>query len=315
MDLDDFDLNLLKVFDAVMAERGVSRAARRLGLTQSAVSNALARLRRSFGDELFVRTPAGMEPTALARGLAKPVTAALDQMRGALTSMAPFDPAGSSHRFIIGMADHAEFLFAPPLASCLAHEAPNARLTIRAVDRDRVLDMIDGDVVTLAIGVLPDAPPHMTRIVLMRQRLAVVMRTDHPAAAAPLDLDTYLAFDHVLVSAVGSEVGAVDRALAAIGRRRRLQLVASHLLAAAAMVAGDTLLCTLPERVAHALAAPFGLTVRPVPLDMPGSAATTMIWHRRHDSDGAHVWLRRRLAAIARPIAAATAPDAGSPGP
>src|SRR5918998_5729417 len=222
MDLDRLDLNLLPVFEALMAERHVTRAAARLGLTQSATSNALGRLRAAFEDDLFQRTPAGMEPTALARELAGPVGSALDAVRSAVALNRPFDPARAEEVFTLGMSDYAEFVLAPPLVAALRARAPGVSVVVRHVDREVVTGLLDEDRAHLAIGHLPEPPPRMTRTVLLRDELVVLMRPDHPAAEDGLDLEAFLAWPHLLVSAVASREGAVDQGLASLGRSRRL---------------------------------------------------------------------------------------------
>jgi DNA-binding transcriptional LysR family regulator len=220
VDLDRLDLNLLRVFEALWAERHVTRAAARLGLTQSAASNALGRLRAAFKDDLFQRTPTGMEPTALARELAGPVGAALDAVRAAVALNRPFDPAHAEESFTLGMSDYAEFVLAPPLIAALRARAPGVSVVVRHVDREVVTALLDEDRAHLAIGQLPEPPTRMTRIMLLRDELVVLMRPDHPAAKEGLDLDAFLAWPHLLVSAVASREGAVDRALG--GRLRSI---------------------------------------------------------------------------------------------
>lgn len=299
MNLNQLDLNLLRIFDAVMGERSVTRAGLRLGLSQAAVSNALNRLRAAFEDELFLRGPAGMEPTALARELAEPIRAALGNVAAALALRLPFDPAASDHTFLLGMSDHAEFVLGPPLICRLRRDAPGTSVTIRHADRQDALDLLDLDKIELAVGVLPDPPPRMVRQILFREPLVVLMAAHHPAAdGARFELETYLAHPHLLISATATREGAIDRLLAAMGRQRRLAAVASHLLAAPPMLLGTDLFCTMLERVARPLATAFGLAVRPLPLECE-PARTGMIWHRRHDQRPAHVWLRRLVAELA----------------
>jgi len=298
VDLSALDLNLLRVLDAMMAERNVTRAARRLGVTQSAVSNALARLRRLFQDDLFVRTPGGMEPTALARDLAGPVGAALDAVRGALALMVPFDPATAATAFALGMSEYAECVLGPPLVAALRAEAPGAGLTIRHADRDDAFERLERGEIGLAVGVLPEPPAHMTRVMLMRDRFVTLMRPDHPCATGDFTLQRFLAHPHALVSPTGSRTGAVDRALETLGLSRRVAVVGAHMLAVAPMLLGSDLLCTASERLARPMADAHGLAVRPTPVDA-GITRIAMVWHRRDDRAPSHVWLRRRLAEIA----------------
>lgn len=301
MDIGRLDLNLLRVFEALHAERHVTRAGARLGLTQSAVSNALKRLRLVFQDDLFQRTPRGMEPTALARELASPVATALDAVRAALDLNRPFDPARAQETFRIGVSDQAEFVLGPPLVGILGREAPGVTLVFRHADRDVALALLDEDRADLALGVFPEPPVRMTRRVLLRDEFMVVMRAGHSAATSALDLETYLAWPHLLVSPVASREGAVDRALTALGRKRRLAVVVSHHLVVAPMLGGSDLLSTLPRRVATPLAAAHGLCVRPLP---PGLVLepqpTSLVFHNRYVQRPAHRWLRLLLARSAR---------------
>ena len=301
--LERLDLNLLRVFQAIDAERNVTRAAARLGITQSAASNALARLRRAFQDELFQRTPAGMAPTALARELAAPVGAALDAVRSAVELNRPFAPEDARDEFVIGASDYAEFVLAPPLVEALRTQAPGVSVVFRHADRDDALALLDEDRAHLAIGIFPEPPARMTRIVLARDRFVVLMRAGHPAALG-LDLAAYLAAPHLLVSPVASREGAVDRALARLDRRRELAALVSHHLVAAPILRRSDLLCTLPARLGEPLAAAFGLVVRPPPVEVElGPMPTSLVFHNRYAQRPAHRWLRALLAQTARRLA------------
>lgn len=300
MSLDRLDLNLLRVLEALYEERHVTRAATRLGLTQSAASNALRRLRATFQDDLFQRTPTGMEPTALARELAAPVRAALDAVRAAVELNRPFEPATARDGFVIGMSDYAEFVLAPPLVAQLRERAPEVSTVFRHADRDVALALLDQDRVHLAVGIFPEPPARMTRIVLLRDDFVVLARLDHPAGGR-LDLDGYLSWPHLLVSPVASREGAVDRALAALGRSRMLAAVVSHHLVVAPILQGSTLLCTMARRLARPLATAFGLELLPLPdgLLLPPQP-TSLVFHNRYAQRPAHRWLRTLVAETAR---------------
>lgn len=301
MDLRHLDLNLLVVFDVMMAERHVTRAATRLNLTQSSVSNALRRLRDAFQDELFQKTPQGMEPTALARAMAPGIAQALDAVRATLDINRPFDPATATEAFCLGMSDYAEFVFGPRLVTLLAERAPGVGITIRHVDRENAFDLLDQDVVHAAVGVIPEPPSRMTRVFLLQEDFLVLMRPDHPAAGRPLDLDAYLAYPHLLISATASREGAVDRALAPLGRQRRLSVVASHLLIAGPMLRQSDLLCTMSRRVAEPLAEAFGLVLRPVPVEIRHTRIS-LAFHRRYEQHPAQIYLRRLIGEVARDL-------------
>jgi DNA-binding transcriptional LysR family regulator len=303
MSVDRLDLNLLRVLEALAAERHVTRAAVKLGLTQSAVSNALRRLRATFQDDLFQRTPGGMEPTALARELAAPVSTALDAVRAAVELNRPFKPETARDGFVVGVSDYAEFVLAPPLVTRLRERAPGVSVVFRHADRDGALALLDQDRADLAIGIFPEPPARMTRIVLMRDDFVVLMRGDHPAATG-LDLDTFLAWPHLLVSPVASREGAVDRALAALGRSRELTAVVSHHLVVAPILQGSGLLCTMARRLATPLATAFGLALLPLPAGLAlAPQPTSLVFHNRYAQRPAHRWLRALVAETARRIA------------
>lgn len=296
MDIDALDLNLLKLFDAVWQERHVGRAARRLGLTQPAASNGLARLRGSVGDTLFVKTPAGMVPTARAEELAPVIAAALDSLRGALRTPVNFSPSAASGSLTIGLSDHAEFLLAPPLACRMAAEAPGVSLRLRHVDRTDVLGILDRGDIDLAIGVLPEGPSYVTRQILHRDPFAVLS-----AGPGPADLAAYCAADHLLVSAAGAARGAVDTVLEGMGRQRRVVLTVAHYGVVPAILRARPLLCTLPARLAARIAEGQGLTHSQLPEGLEiSSVPLSMLWHGRADADPLHRWVRRLLAELAR---------------
>lgn len=309
MDLERFDLNLLRVFEALYRERSVTRAGERLGLSQSAVSNALARLRALLDDELFVRTPGGMEPTLLAATLDEPFRRALDGVRQALALRAPFDPARATESFVVGMSDYAEIVLAPELLRRTRVEAPGMAIAVRHVDRGSAFAMLDAGTLHLAAAVLPEPPPHMTRVHLMREHLVVVMAAQHPLASEEVTLERFIASPHLLVSPTGSRSGAVDRALARLGRERRVLATSASLLAAGPMLRSGDLICTMPERAARLVAGAFDLVVRTLPVTTE-AARLSCVYHLRHEQAPAHAWLRRALASIARALPGLPAEDA-----
>jgi DNA-binding transcriptional LysR family regulator len=204
------------------------------------------------------------EPTALARDLAAPIAVALDAVRAAVELNRPFDPQRSREQFTIGASDYSEFVLGPDLVASLQARAPGVSVVFRHADRDGALRLLDEDRAHLALGIFPEPPARVTRIVLMRDRFAVLTRSGHPAAAGP-DLDAYLAVPHLLVSAVASRQGAVDRALAAIGRSRTLAAMVSHHLVVAPILRRSDLVCTLAGHLASPIARACDLPLRPPP--------------------------------------------------
>lgn len=298
-DLSQLDLNLLRVFDAVMRERHVTRAAARLGLSQPAVSNALARLRAALNDELFLRRPGGVEPTALATALARPVAEALDRLRNALAAHAPFDPATSRRVFRLGLSEYAEAVLAPPLFARLAREAPGCLVTICHADRTNAEALLEQEAIELAIAVLPEPPALYTRLRLLPEAFLVLLRPGHPLAEGEMTLARFTAFPHLLHSPNGSTDGALDEPLRAAGFPRRIGAVVAHLSAVPEILMRTDMVMTLSGRLAQRLAAAHGLVLRPCPVPIRHTRLS-LVFHRRFTADAGHAWLRRLLIALAR---------------
>jgi DNA-binding transcriptional LysR family regulator len=288
------DLNLLVLFDALMAERNVTRAASRVGLTQPAASHALARLRDLFGDALFVRTPKGMAPTALAVEAAGPIRSALDQIREVLASEQAFDPARSDRIFTVGLSDYAAFLILPGLLERIQGSAPNVRLVVRNTNHVSGLSMIDSGDVELIIGNFPDPPLHMSEDFLYMEAFVCAGRRDHPDIADKLDIDAYLGLRHLHVSLKGEPQGYIDDILRSRGMHRNVAVTVGHFLIAPFLLASTDAIATEPRRILEPLAEMLNLKIVSPPLDIP-PFKVTQIWHKRCDSDPGHNWLRNRV--------------------
>ena len=308
-DLSTLDLNLLRVFDAVARERHVTRAAEKLNLSQPAVSNALSRLRQALGDELFLRRPGGVEPTALALSLAQPVAEVLDRLRQTLSAHAPFDPATNDRVFTVALSEYAESVLAPPLLGAMAREAPHALLAIRHADRTNALELLEAGEAELAVAVLPEPPALYTRVRLLPEVFVTLLRAGHPLAEGKLTLDRFTAYPHLLHSANGSRDGALDGPLRDAGFPRRLGAVVAHLGAVPGILAQTDMVMTLSSRLAQSMAAAHGLVVRPCPVEIRHTRLS-LVFHRRFEADPGHAWLRRMLLAVAREVGAAAPPEA-----
>lgn len=295
IELRRLDLTLLLVFDEALRSRRLSAVAEKLGLTPSAVSHAVNRLRDIFGDPLFLRRPHGVEPTPRALGLEAPVQAALEALRTALAPAAPFDPTAAVRTFRIGAPDHEATLFAPDLIGERA--APGLSYIFRPFTRQAALQALREGEIDLALGFLRGRPDGLSAVTLYEEGYAVVLRRGHPAAAAPLDLAAYTREAHVLVSPAGDLRGVVDDRLEDLGLVRRVAGATPYFMSALATVARTDLLATVPARLAQAQAAAFGLEVREPPLairSFPVQAA----WSRRGDLDPGLQWLIARLKAL-----------------
>lgn len=298
-DLSQLDLNLLRVFDAVARERHVTRAAERLNLSQPAVSNALARLRAALGDELFLRRPGGVEPTAFAQALAVPVREALDRLAESLAATAPFDPATAQRVFTLAVSEYAEAVLAPRLIARLAREAPGCFLAFRHADRTNAEALLEAGGAVMAVAVLPEPGALYTRIRLLPEAFRTLMRADHPLTAGELTLDRFLSVPHLLNSPNGSRDGAMDWALEKEGRRRRLGAVVAHLSAVPAVLLETDFVISLSARLAESLAGIHGLAVRDPPVGVEHTRLS-LVFHRRFEADAGHAWLRRLILAEAR---------------
>jgi DNA-binding transcriptional LysR family regulator len=297
MNLRRIDLNLLVIFDALMTERHVTRAAERVGLSQPAFSNALSRLRRHFDDDLFVRGPDGMRPTARALELADQVHAALGAIDAALDP-ARFDPATAQKRFTIETNDYAVSVIIPRLIGLLRETAPgiDIRITPQA---GRTLDRLDAQDIDMAIGAFGDVADRFGHIRLMQDDYVVLMCASHPLAGAKLSAQAYAAAQHVLVSPRGDPRGFADDALAAKGLTRRIVMTVNQFSVVPPLLAGQDLIATIPRRIADLYAARFGLAVADLPIRSPNSFATVqVIWHKRLGEHPANRWFRETLAAL-----------------
>ncbi len=292
------DLNLLVVFDAVMTERSVTRAAARIGLTQPACSHALARLRALFGDPLFVPTPRGMVPTPAALAVGDRVAEILRAIEGVLDAGAPFDPARAEQLFTIGLSDYAAFLLLPGLVVRVAREAPGVRLVVRHTSHDLGPAMLADGAVSVIVGHFPPPGADLAETVVFHDRFVVAGRAGHPAFDAPLTLERFVALDHLHVSLRGEPQGQLDRELRRHGAARRVAVTVGHFLVAPFVIAAGDLVATEPARLLTPLAARLGLTLVEPPLALPPFRVSVM-WHRRTEADPPLVWLRGVIAALA----------------
>ena len=306
MNFRTLDLNLLRVFDAVMAEGSLTRAAERLAMTQPAASQALKRLHVAVGEELLHRTAFGMRPTARAEALWPQVRAALAQLQGALSPRS-FDPTRDAAIFNIAMADATAAMLLPPLV--MAIEGQRALANIRTLplttrDPRRLVEEADAD---LAVGYFPnaiaaivaqgsDATLHHRQ--LYATEYVCVMRRDHPLAAQELTLDAFVEAHHLLVTFSGRPHGFVDEALATQGRQRRIVLTVNQFATAGSVVARSDLLTVLPRQFLSVTGVEHRLVQKPLPLPL-GAVNVEMMWHLRKDDDPAHRWLRELVIAAA----------------
>jgi DNA-binding transcriptional LysR family regulator len=303
------DLNLLRVFDEVMTERSLTRAARKLAITQPAVSNALRRLRESLGDELIQRHGQEMAPTPRALALWPAVREALRQLQEVITPSS-FAPAQATTTFVLAMADATAAQLMPGLVEVMDRDAPGVSIRVVPLttrDPRHLLDLEEAD---LAIGHFPAALADLTAraqagtpVAYAHQRLfsgeyVCVMRRDHPLASAPLTLDRYCAARHLLVSFSGRPFGFIDASLAPLGRERRIVLTVNQFFTAGKVVAHSNLLTVLPRHFVNVTGFADQLVLRELPFTVP-SIHIDALWHHRVHRASAHEWLRGTISAVA----------------
>jgi DNA-binding transcriptional LysR family regulator len=291
MELKDIDLNQLVLFHRLMVERRVSKVADHLGLTQPAVSNSLAKLRRLFGDELFVRTSAGMVPTPFAEQLAEPVGYALGMIHSGLNQQTRFDPATVKRAVTIGMTDIGEIVFLPDLVDRLRRQAPGMTLNTVRNTAVNLRDDMEAGKVDLAIGLLPQLKAGFFQRRLFRQRYVCLFRRGHTLDKKRITLADYRAAEHLVVVSAGTGHGKVDELVRRAGVERLVRLTVPHFVGVGHILQRTDLVATVPERLAQRLAEPFGLTYLAHPVKLP-EVAINMFWHAKMHRSPANQWLR-----------------------
>ncbi|TBV06594.1 LysR family transcriptional regulator [Stutzerimonas kirkiae] len=290
-DLRRVDLHLLIVFETLMHERSVTRAAERLFLGQPAISAALARLRGLFDDPLFVRSGRSMEPTSRALEIAGLLSPALDAISTAVSRAAPFDPQTSGAVFRIGLSDDVEFALLPPLIKRLRAEAPGVVLVIRRSNYLLMPGMLASGEISVGVGYTGELPANAKRKVLRRSQPRLLRADLVPGA---LSLDDFCARPHALVSFSGDLGGFIDEELAALGRSRRVVLAVPQFNGLATLLAGTDIVATVPDYAAAVLATAGGVRNEPLPLPTP-AFELHMAWRAAQDNDPAERWLRSRI--------------------
>ena len=290
-DLRRLDLNLLVVFETLMHERSVTRAAEKLFLGQPAISAALARLRNLFDDPLFVRTGRNMEPTTRAQEIFALLAPALDAISTAVSRAADFNPATSTAVFRIGLSDDVEFALLPPLLRRLRAEAPGIQLVVRRANYLLMPQLLASGEISVGVSHTQELPANAKRKVLRRSQPRL-LRAD--AIPGPVSLDDYCERPHALVSFAGDLSGFIDDELAKLGRQRRVVLAVPQFNGLVTLLAGTDIVASVPDYTATVLTASGGLRTEPLPLPIP-SFELHMVWRGAQDNDPAERWLRSRI--------------------
>ena len=322
------DLNLLRVFDVVMAERNLTRAGRRLALTQPAISNAMRRLRDSLQDELLIRQGTSLVPTPRAEALWPVIRSALQQLEQTLAPTR-FEPSTDQSTFILTMADATASELMPGLSSWLETQAPGISLRVVPLTTRDPRRLLKAETADVAVGHFPAVLADLTAraqsgeaVDFQHQRLfdgeyVCVMRRDHPLASGTLTLDAFCGARHLLVSFSGRPFGFVDEALASLGRQRHVVMTVNQFATAGRVVAQSNLLTVLPRHFVQVARMGDALVLRDLPFDVP-LVHVDMLWSRHRPQTAAQVWLREavahaaRVAQTGRGLAVETAPHTGN---
>ena len=301
------DLNLLRVFDMVMVERNVTRAAARLAMTQPAVSNALRRLREAINEDLFVPSSSGVVPTPHAMAIWPAVRQALSGLREVFDPQG-FDPQGDERSFTLLMADATAAVLMPPLVAGLALEHSRVDVRVEPLTTRDPRAQLERGAADGAIGFFPDVARALAAAAgqgevvldaLYECEYVCVMRRGHALAVrADMSIDEYCSARHARVSFAGRVHGFVDESLARLGRERRIVLTVNHFSTAALVVRDTDLLAVFPRSYVPFCGVADELVIRSLPFEMP-AIEVGLLWHRRHERDPAQRWLRETIARMA----------------
>jgi len=288
VELQDIDLNLLVVFNELLRQRRVSAVAETLGISQPAISNALNRMRKLFGDELFIRTSKGMVPTPFAETLAEPIAYALGAIYNSLNATTKFDPKTSTRAFTIAMTDIGEIYFLPSLMRRLEKDAPGVTISTVRNHADTLRDEMEAGRVDLAIGFLPDLKAGFFQRRLFKQRYVCLFRKGHPLARNGMTMKSFLEAEHVSIVAEGTGHGMVDSTILRAGMSRRVSLRVPHFVALGHILQSTDMIAVVPEAYATRTLKPFDLATAPCPAKIP-DITINVLWHGRNQ------WLRQLL--------------------
>jgi DNA-binding transcriptional LysR family regulator len=301
MDIDKLDLNLLRVFDAVYRERSLSRAARRLGLSQPGISQALNRLRQNTGDPLFVRQTHGVAATAYSDAIAQPIQRALEGLQEALQAQAALDIRLTDRRLHIAMSDYSESLILAPLIRLVDEQAP--RLQIRVVSNDRInlhTALNDGEL-DLVIGAIPPLNEQYRHQDLCMEEFVCIARRGHPLIQGQISLEQYKQARHVGVAVRAAQSSWIDQACQPHGFRRQINVVVPNFLALPFIVAATDCIATMPRRLLRLMPPHLGLQVITPPMTLP-IPTIRQYWPERNHQDTVCRWVREQIHKICQTI-------------
>ncbi|MEZ2720623.1 LysR family transcriptional regulator [Paenalcaligenes hominis] len=291
MRLRDLDLNLLIIFHQIAVDKSVSGAAENLGLSQPAVSNALKRLRKTFSDDLFVRTSQGMQPTPYATLLIGPIAQTIDLLNTAINQQDSFDPLKSKKCFFVTMTDIGDIYFLPRLVDILLKRYPGISVKTLRSHTDLATNLAEGKV-DLAIGLHPELQAGFYQRRLFHHRYVCLCRKDHPLSKQPMTRESFCSYGHIKITSPSTGHGEIDAIMQHAGLDRDIRLEIPHFIAVAHILQSTDLIATVPERFANSCLGPFDLISLPLPIDLP-EIAINLFWHSKYHRDTANKWFRQ----------------------
>ncbi len=300
MNLSKVDLNLFIVFDAIYTEANLTRAGQIVGITQPAVSNALARLRETFNDPLFVRTAQGMVPTPMAQNIIGPVRSALQLLRVSVQESRTFTPQQANKTYRISMTDLTEAVILPPLFQRLRRLAPAVQIESFLSKRRETTKELAAGRLDFAVDAPLNTDTQVRHVKLMEDRYVCALRLGHPLAKEKISLDEYLSLTHIQISSRRSGLGYVDLSLGKMGLQRKVALRSQHYMMASTVLQNTDMAMTVPERFARR----HGLHYVQLPVNDVPSLETHLYWHESTDQDPANRWMREQIIEIAQQISA-----------
>lgn len=311
MNLSKVDLNLFIVFDAIYTEANLTRAGQIVGITQPAVSNALARLRETFNDPLFVRTAQGMVPTPMAQNIIGPVRNALSLLRVSVQESRIFNPLQASKTFRISMTDLTEAVILPPMFQRLRRLAPAVVIESFLCKRRETTKELAAGRLDFAVDAPLNTDPQVRHVKLMEDQYVCALRKGHPLTKEKITLDDYLALTHIHISSRRNGLGYVDLALGKMGLQRKIALRSQHYLMASQVLQQTDMVMTVPERFARR----HDLNYVALPVNDVPPVETHLYWHESTDQDPANRWMREQMIELGQLVTRADhLPQAASAG-
>ncbi len=300
MNLNKVDLNLFIVFDAIYTEANLTRAGQIVGITQPAVSNALARLRETFNDPLFVRTAQGMVPTPMAQNIIGPVRNALSLLRVSVQESRIFNPLQANKTFRISMTDLTEAVILPPLFQRLRRLAPAVVIESFLCKRRETTKELAAGRLDFAVDAPLNTDPQVRHVKLMQDQYVCALRQGHPMAKDRISLDEYMGMTHIHISSRRNGLGYVDLALGKMGLQRRIALRSQHYLMASQVLQQTDMVMTVPERFARR----HQLNYVRLPVNDVPPLETHLYWHESTDQDPANRWMREQMIELCQAVVA-----------